>query len=200
MYVWKLEYLPLISFIVTLSGRAEETHQVLPQTLSRWILRDLLADDRLGYDRLLRGRRTWSRGSAARRRFSRRRHHYDLRTCQVRFQRERTPSARHLFSFLSATKHLYNWLRLLVGRLVCRSVTHWFNDQYNTSHLFGLLGLVYLHNSGGHLNVIVSLAFLMLREMPPVKFVGYIFAQIFGAAFGAYTGRVSGIAFVMISV
>jgi len=44
--------------------------------------------------------------------------------------------------------------------------------------------------SGGHLNVIVSLAFLMLGEMRPVKFVGYIFAQIFGAAFGAYTGRI----------
>jgi len=29
----------------------------------------------------------------------------------------------------------------------------------------------------------------MLGEMRPVKFVGYIFAQIFGAAFGAYTGR-----------
>lgn len=44
--------------------------------------------------------------------------------------------------------------------------------------------------SGGHLNVIVSLCFLMLGEMSPVKFIGYIFAQIFGAALGAYTGRI----------
>ena len=45
-----------------------------------------------------------------------------------------------VFLFLGATKHLYNWLCLLVGRLVCLSVTHSFDDQHVAP--IGLLGLV----------------------------------------------------------
>merc|ERR1711946_61457 len=42
--------------------------------------------------------------------------------------------------FLGATKHLYNWLCPLVGRLVCLSVTHSFDDPHVAP--IGLLGLV----------------------------------------------------------
>ena len=35
-----------------------------------------------------------------------------------------------VFLFLGAIKHLFNWLSLLVGRLVCLSVTHSFDDQH----------------------------------------------------------------------
>ena len=36
--------------------------------------------------------------------------------------------------FLGATKHLYNWLCPLVGRLVCLSVTHSFDDPHRRTY------------------------------------------------------------------
>ena len=43
--------------------------------------------------------------------------------------------------FLGATKHLYNWLCLLVGQSVGRLVTHLFDDPHVAP--IGLLGLVH---------------------------------------------------------
>ena len=47
-------------------------------------------------------------------------------------------------SFLGATKHLYNWLCPLVGRLVCWSVGNAFVRRSTPSHLLAYLALFFL--------------------------------------------------------